>query len=82
MRSTCTAILGVMLLCGLAASSLAQESQHQPSIADLMNSFHSIYVETGTWLSKPEMLQGQLMKHPEFDFWGYRSPPIGTLTWC
>ncbi len=35
-----------------------------------MNSFHSIYVDTGTWLSKPEMLQGALMKHPEVDFWG------------
>lgn len=71
MRSRCAAILGTMLLCGLAAGSFAPQSQLQSSsMAELMNSFHSIYVETGTWLSKPEMLQGQLMKHPEFEFWG------------
>lgn len=71
MRCARTAILGIVLVYGLAASSFSQESQPQSSsLAQLMSSFHSIYVETGTWLSKPEMLQGQLMKHPEFDFWG------------
>ncbi len=50
-----------------------QDKQEKPaasSAAELTKTFHTIQVKTGTWLSKPEMLQGALQKHDEFDAWG------------
>jgi len=35
----------------------------------LLRSFHTIQVQTGTWLAKPEMCEGELQKRPEFDAW-------------
>jgi hypothetical protein len=67
MRRTVT----FMLAAALCLPTAAQKASSSGSpIAELMNSFHTIYTETGTWLSKPEMLSGALMKHPEFDYWG------------
>ena len=60
-----------MLAAALFLAAKAQEgSPPRSPIPDLMKSFQTIYAETGTWLSKPEMLSGALMKHPEFDYWG------------
>jgi hypothetical protein len=71
MRWTRATIVILMLAAALCLPTAAQEASPPASpIAELMNSFHTIYAETGTWLSKPEMLSGALMKHPEFDYWG------------
>ena len=41
-----------------------------PSIAtQLLRSLQTIRIETGTWLAKPEMCEGALQKHREFDAW-------------
>ena len=59
-----------LMLAALFLPALAQEPSSRDSpIAELMKSFQTIYAETGTWLSKPEMLSGAMMKHPEFDYW-------------
>src|ERR1043166_2994425 len=70
MRSTRTATVILMLAAALCLSTEAQEASSSGlPVAELMKSFRTIYAETGTWLSKPEMLSGALMKHPEFDYW-------------
>ena len=41
-----------------------------PSLkTQLLRSFQTIRVETGTWLAKPEMCEGAFQKHREFDAW-------------
>lgn len=41
-----------------------------PSIAtQLLRSVQTIRIETGTWLAKPEMCEGALQKHREFEAW-------------
>ena len=41
-----------------------------PSVAtQLLRSLQTIRVETGTWLAKPEMCEGALQKHREFEAW-------------
>lgn len=71
MRHTRMATVLMMLAVALCVPIEAQDTSSAVSpIADLMKSFQTIYAETGTWLSKPEMLSGALMKHPEFDSWG------------
>jgi hypothetical protein len=71
MRWTKATIVILMVAAALRLPTAAQEASPPASpIAELMNSFHTIYAETGTWLSKPEILSGALMKHPEFDYWG------------
>ncbi len=47
-----------------------QEKAAASGSAELLKTFHTIQVKTGTWLSKPEMVQGALQKHDEFDAWG------------
>lgn len=37
--------------------------------AQLLRSYQTIRIETGTWLAKPEMCEGALQKHKEFDAW-------------
>ncbi len=71
MRRTRILLVILMLVLVLCMSTAAQQKSSPASpIAELMNSFRTIYAETGTWLSKPEMLSGAMMKHPEFDYWG------------
>lgn len=63
----------LVLLTSIACIALGQDKPTAPNstgTADLLKSFHTIQVRTGTWLSKPEMLQGALQKHDEFDAWG------------
>ncbi len=67
--STSLAMLQLILLSVMSASAQQTSAPASP-IPELMKSFHTIYAETGTWLSKPEMLSGAMMKHPEFDSWG------------
>ncbi len=38
--------------------------------AQILRTFRTIYIQTNTWLSKPEMLGGELQKRREFDEWG------------
>ena len=41
-----------------------------PSVAtQLLRSLQTIRIETGTWLAKPEMCEGALQKHREFEVW-------------
>lgn len=41
-----------------------------PSLAtQLLRSLQTIRIETGTWLAKPEMCEGALQKHREFEAW-------------
>lgn len=41
-----------------------------PSVAtQLLRSLQTIRIETGTWLAKPEMCEGALQKHREFEAW-------------
>jgi len=35
----------------------------------LLRSYQTIRIETGTWLAKTEMCEGALQKHKEFDAW-------------
>jgi hypothetical protein len=45
-------------------------SSENPSVAThLLRSFRTVRIETGTWLAKPEMCEGALQKHREFDAW-------------
>jgi len=37
---------------------------------EIMRTFQTIQVQTGTWLAKPEMCEGALQKRKEFDKWG------------
>jgi hypothetical protein len=66
MRSAKVVSVASVVLALASATLLAQAT----SPAELMKSFHTIQVRTGTWLSKPEMLSGALQKHPEFSQWG------------
>lgn len=71
MKRAKTFITSVLFLLLLPANAFAQAQASPPTnSADILKSFHTIYVRAGTWLSKPEMLQGALQKHPEFDQWG------------
>lgn len=38
--------------------------------AQILRTFRTISIQTSTWLSKPEMLGGELQKKREFDDWG------------
>ena len=42
----------------------------QPNPAEVLLSFKTMQVHTGTWLAKPEMCEGALQKQREFDEWG------------
>lgn len=42
----------------------------QPSPTEVLLSLKTMQVRTGTWLAKPEMCEGALQKHREFDEWG------------
>src|SRR5215467_9745947 len=51
-------------------STAPASSADNPSIAtQLLRSLQTIRIETGTWLAKPEMCEGALQKHREFDAW-------------
>ena len=51
-------------------STRAGENPENPSRAtQLLRSYQTIRIETGTWLAKPEMCEGALQKHKEFDAW-------------
>ena len=39
------------------------------SSADILRTFRTIQIQTGTWLAKPEMCEGALQNHPQFDDW-------------
>ncbi len=41
--------------------------------ADIEKSFQTIYLYSETWLVKPEIVQGKLQEHTEFDHWGLSS---------
>jgi hypothetical protein len=69
MRCAKVVFVASLVLALSSASSLAQAAP-ESSPAELMKSFHTIQVRTGTWLSKPEMMSGALQKYPEFNQWG------------
>jgi len=49
------------------------EQKAEPQGADpveIMKTFQTIQVQTGTWLAKPEMCEGKLQKKKEFEQWG------------
>src|SRR5215470_1929374 len=76
-------VCGLVLL--IASNGLAQRPEEKPPSKEsttpsaptedaslktqLLRSFQTIRVETGTWLAKPEMCEGAFQKHPEFDAW-------------
>src|SRR5262245_32046427 len=37
---------------------------------EIMKTFQTIQVVTGTWLARPEMCEGALQKRKEFEQWG------------
>jgi len=37
---------------------------------EIMKTFQTIQVQTGTWLAKPEMCEGKLQEKKEFERWG------------
>ena len=37
---------------------------------EIMKTFQTIQVQTGTWLAKPEMCEGKLQEKKEFEQWG------------
>jgi hypothetical protein len=39
------------------------------SSTDILRTFRTIQIQTGTWLAKSEMCEGALQNHPEFDDW-------------
>src|SRR5215469_5822720 len=48
----------------------AEGQDNNPSRAtQLLQSYQTIRIETGTWLAKPEMCEGALRKHKEFEAW-------------
>ncbi len=51
------------------APSQNPSNSNQPSSAEILRSFRTIHIQTGTWLAKPEMCEGALQKHHEFDDW-------------
>jgi len=76
-------ICGLVLL--IASNGVAQQPEEKPSAKEtttpsspaenpslatqLLRSLQTIRVETGTWLAKPEMCEGALQKHREFEAW-------------
>lgn len=76
-------ICGLVFL--FAPNGFAQQPEEQPSAKEstppssptdnpslatqLLRSLQTIRIETGTWLAKPEMCEGALQKHREFDAW-------------
>jgi hypothetical protein len=69
-RTRAPLVIPIMAFVVCMSTAAQQTSSLASPIAELMNSFRTICAETGTWLSKPEMLSGAMMKHPEFDYWG------------
>ena len=66
-------LIAVVLLAG-ACLAVQTEPTGPPSEAptptQILRTFRTIYIQTSTWLSKPEMLAGELQKRREFDQWG------------
>jgi hypothetical protein len=53
-----------------AATDSPATSSENPSVAtQYLRSFQTIHVATGTWLAKPEMCEGAIQKHREFEAW-------------
>ena len=52
-----------------AAPAQSQSAPNQLSSAEILRTFRTIQIQTGTWLAKPEMCEGALQKHREFDDW-------------
>jgi hypothetical protein len=77
-------VLGAMIFISrsAAAQQLEQVGQENPppaeqkskpegvDPAEIMKTFQTIQVQTGTWLAKPEMCEGALQKRKEFEQWG------------
>jgi len=51
------------------APAQTQAAPGQLTPAEILRTFRTIQIETGTWLAKPEMCEGALQKHEEFDDW-------------
>src|SRR5215831_6471772 len=54
---------------GNDAKPVAQASAGDSRATQLLRSYQTIRIETGTWLAKPEMCEGSLQKHREFEEW-------------
>src|SRR4029077_14503587 len=53
-----------------AATDSTATNSENPSVAtQYLRSFQTIHVATGTWLAKPEMCEGAIQKHREFEAW-------------
>lgn len=63
-------ILFLVSACALAQNQAAPAPAPPQTPAQILRTFRTIYVQTSTWLSKPEMLAGELQKKREFDEWG------------
>jgi hypothetical protein len=46
-----------------------RQEDNPPRATQLLQSYQTIRIETGTWLAKPEMCEGALQKHKEFEVW-------------
>lgn len=67
------------LICGFFLFSFGQNQQpdktppgsaeNQSRPTQILQTYQTIRIETGTWLAKPEMCEGALQKHKEFDVW-------------
>ncbi len=67
----CKTIFLLAVLAGAGAQVLPPPAQDAPPApVQILRTFHTIYIRTSTWLSKPEMLGGELQKRREFDEWG------------
>lgn len=69
----CKAVFVMAVLAGVGAYaqvSPAPTQESPPTPVQILRTFRTIYIRTSTWLSKPEMLGGELQKRREFDEWG------------
>jgi hypothetical protein len=65
------AVLVTAILAGAYAQVLSAPAQQAPPTpVQILRTFRTIYIRASTWLSKSEMLGGELQKKREFDEWG------------
>jgi hypothetical protein len=53
---------------GDSGSSERNKESSSP-VSQALRTYQTVRIETGTWLAKPEMCEGALQKHREFDDW-------------
>ena len=61
----------------VANDSGATNADNPSQATQYLRSFQTIHVETGTWLAKPEMCEGAIQKHREFENWNLSFVRVG-----